>query len=326
MICGVADVAALPVLRRNDMPTKKRAASHDVSRLKILAAGGEDPYREYVAALLASGDRMAREAALEALIERPLPKMREQLRALYFDIDADSEKRDPGAHVRTGIAQVLVAGEDPRDIDIALRAVDTREKSMGADCTANLRALGLRIIAKANPELFPFVAVEHVNDSSTFSPEPANTALQLLASTGHEASVYQWIVTGVHEPALLEAAIDLLHDAPALVMSRCLAQLTRDAIESQDEPLLTKLAETIVEREFEDAYASLASVLDSPVSKELYGYLALLLAGTNRPPLLAILGEQMERDIRRRPAIIDALRVRTTPEQAVLLKRWEDGD
>ena len=29
-------------------------------------------------------------------------------------------------------------------------------------------------------------------------------------------------------------------------MSRCLAELTRDAIEKRDEPLLTKLAETIV--------------------------------------------------------------------------------
>ena len=47
---------------------------------------------------------------------------------------------------------------------------------------------------------------------------------------------------------------------------------------------------------------------------------------TNRPTLLSILSEQVERDIRRRPAILDALRVRTTPEQAAILKRWEDGE
>ena len=231
---------------------------------------------------------------MQSRLERPLPRLREPLRALYFDLDREPEKLDPGAHLRTRIARLLLAGEDPRDVDIALRAVDTYEKSMGADSTSNLRALGLKIIAFADPDLFPYVGAEHINDSSVFSPEPANTALQLLAASGHEVSVYQWIVSGTHEPALIEAAIDLLHEAPAIVMSRCLAQLTRNAIEKKDEPLLTKLAETIVERELEDAYASLPSIMGSAISKELYGYLALLLAGTNRPALLAMLEEQLE--------------------------------
>jgi len=308
------------------MPPKKRPASHDVSRLKILSVGDEQPFLACVSELLASGDRLAREAALDALLERPLPQLREHLRTLYFEIDADGQKRDPGAHLRTAIAQILLAGEDARDIDIGLRAADTGEKSMGVDGTANLRALGLRIIASADPDLFPYVAVEHIDDSSEFSPEPANTALQLLAATGHEVSVYQWIVLGMHDPTLIEAAIDLLHDAPPIVMSRCLAQLTRGAIETKDEPLLTKLAETIVERELEDAYPALTSIMQSAISKELYSYLALLLAGTNRPALLSIIDEQLEHDIRRRPAILDALRVRTTPEQAAILKRWEDGE
>ena len=118
----------------------------------------------------------------------------------------------------------------------------------------------------------------------------------------------------------MEAALGLLDEAPAIVMSRCLAQLTRDAIEKKDETLLTKLAETIVERALEDAYASLSSILQSGISKELYSYLALLLAGTNRPTLLAVLEEQLEQDILRRPAILDALRVRTTPEQAAIIQ------
>ena len=87
----------------------------------------------------------------------------------------------------------------------------------------------------------------------------------------------------------------------------------------------TPLGDRIVERALEDAYASLSSILQSRISKELYSYLALLLAGTNRPTLLAVLEEQLEQDIRRRPAILEALRVRTTPEQAAILKRWEDG-
>jgi hypothetical protein len=305
------------------MPKKKRAVSFDASRLKVLAAGEESAYRAYVIELLASGDRLAREAALDALLERPVPKLREQLRALYFEVDGEGEKLDPGAHLRIGAARLLLETGDVRDIDVGLLAAGTREKSMGVDGTANLRALGLRIVAATDPEVFPYVAAEHVNDYSEFSPEPASTALQLLAGTGNDVAVYQWLVSGDHDPGVIEGALDLLADAPSAVMSRSLRTLAARALERRDEALITKLAETIVERGLEDAYSSLSTMMNAPISNELYGYLALLLAGTNRKPLLAILEQQLERDICRRPAILDALRVRTTPEQQAILDRWE---
>jgi hypothetical protein len=305
------------------MPPRRRAAtSVNASRLKVLAAGEEGPFRDAIAEMLDSGDRLTREAALDALLERPLAGLRERLRALYAEADGAGEKLDPGAHIRERIAQLLLRYEDARDGDIGLRASDTYETSMGVDSTANLRALGLKIVAMADPELFPYVAAEHVNDAPDWSPEPANTALQLLAATGHEVSVYQWLVGGEHDPALIEAAVGLLADAPAAVLSRCMAQLARGALARNDEALLTKLAETIVERELEDAYGQLVAIVHGGISAELYAYLALLLAGTNRPALLAILDGEMA-DVLRRPAIVAALRVRTTPEQEAILKRWD---
>jgi len=309
------------------MPPKKRAAAPELSRLAVLAAGAdESTFRDFALELIASGDRRAREAALQALLNRPVDGTRAALRALYVEVEAQPDKLDPGAHLRTAVARLLLAGGDARDVDIGLRAVGTYESAMGVDSTANLRAFGLRIIAAADPDLFPYVAVEHVNDSHAFSPEPANTALQLLAGMGHALSVYQWIIAGEHDAALVEAALGLLDDAPAAVMSRCLVQLTGDAIEKKDEPLLTNLAETIVKRELEDAYPALRSIMQSGVSKELHAYLALLLAGSNRPPLLAVLEEMLEHDILRRPAILEALRIRTTPEQAAILRRWEERE
>ncbi len=309
------------------MLPKKRATASELSRLTVLAAGSDEAaFRDFALEILASGDRRAREAALEALLDRPVEGVRESVRALYLELEGQPDKLDPGAHLRTAVARLLLAGGDARDVDIGLRAAGTYESSVGVDSTANLRAFGLRIIAAADPDLFPYVAVEHVNDSHAFSPEPANTALQLLAGMGHALSVYQWIIAGEHDAALVEAALSLLDDAPAAVMSRCLVQLAIDAIEKRDEPLLTRLAETIVKRELAEAYPSLRSIMAAGVSKELYGYLALLLAGTNRAALLAILEELLERDILGRPAILDALRIRTTPEQAAILRRWEEGD
>jgi hypothetical protein len=308
------------------MATRKKSAatSFNLSRLKILAAGDEASFREAVVELLASGERLAREAALEALLERPVMDLRPPLRELYFALDGNAAKDDPGAHLRTLAARVLLTIEDPRDIDVGLRAASTYEAAMGADSTGNLRATGLRIVAAADPELFPYIAVEHVDDASDFSPEPANTALQLLAGTGHQLAVYQWLQSGWRDPALLEQGLGLLDDVPPMVLARCVARISRDAIEKEDEPLLTKLAEIIVERELDDAYPVLSSIMRSGVSKELYGYLALLLAATNRAPLLAILEQQLDLDIRRRPAILEALRVRTTQEQQAILKRWAE--
>ena len=60
------------------------------------------------------------------------------------------------------------------------------------------------------------------------------------------------------------------------------------------------------------------------VSDELYAYVAMLLAGTNRPALLSILEDQLHRG-RRPNLVVEALRVRTTPEQEAILRRWEDA-
>ncbi len=305
---------------------KKRAASPDLSRLRVLAAGDEEPFAAYVRDVLASGDRLAREAALEALAERPIEAVRPALRSLYHEVDGDGAKRDPAAHIRCGITRVLLTIADTRDLDIGLRAAETYETVNGTDGTSPLRSLGLRLIAVCDPDLLPYIAVEHVSDRSEFSPEPANTALQLLAGSGHELAVYQWMFSREeHEPELVAAAFEFLADAPPTVISRVIAKIMSGALERKDEWLLTTIAEAIVKREIDDAYPSLAAMMEARISDELYGYLAMLFAATNRPPLLAILDEQM-RDVRRRTAITAALRVRTTPEQAAILRRWEDDD
>jgi hypothetical protein len=307
------------------MPPKKRPTTHDVSRLKVLAAGDEAAFAAHVTELLESGDRIAREAALESLAERPLASLRPVLRELYAELASDGAKHDPAARLRSHIVRVLLALADVRDADIAIRAADTYEQATGVDATTPLRSLGLKLVAATAPDLLPYIAAEHVNDQSAFSPEPANTALQLLAATGHQAAVYQWLFTSdQHEAALVAAAFELLAETPALVVARAIGHIMAGALARQDEWLLTTLAEAIVAREMDALYPEFEALLQSKISDELYSYVALLLASTNRPPLLAILDAQMA-DVRRRAAIVMALRVRTTPEQAAILRRWDDG-
>lgn len=272
-----------------------------------------------------SRDRLAREAALEALVERPLPALRDALRELYEELDADGLKRDQGARLRTAIVRILAAGGDVRDADIAIKACDTFEQVLGDDLSWQLRTHGLRLLADASPELFPYFAVEHLDDVHIGGAEPANTALQLLAGTNNHALIYQWLISGEHSPAMVTPVFELLRDAPREVLSRYVERAITIATRTADDALAIVIAEAIVNGEMDARYDALGELMSAKISDELYTYLAVLLAATNRPPLLAILEQQLHGG-RKPRAIEDALRVRTTPEQEVILKRWEDGD
>ena len=308
------------------MPAKKHRATADTSRLTVLAASGDD--RAFAAAaldVLASKQRLQREAALDALVEHPLPAVRDPVRALYFELDEDPLKRDQGATMRVAIVRILRAIHDTRDVDIAVRAADAREIAFGEDIAWKLRVHGLALLAEIAPELFPYYAVEHLDDNAGIDGEPANSAFQLLSAVGHHVSIYQWLISGERPPALVPVAVELLREAPRRIVQRYIATAVEQAIRTDDEPLATVLAETIVRDDIADAYPSLARLMSSKVSDELYNYLAVLLAATNRPPLLAILEEQLHRG-RRANIVADALRIRPTDEQAAILRRWEDGD
>lgn len=119
--------------------------------------------------------------------------------------------------------------------------------------------------------------------------------------------------------------LELIDGTPRPIVQRCITRAFDVALRTEDERLASALAETVVEQEVEDSYPALAALLRAKISDELYNYLAVLLAGTGRPSLLAIL----ERELRRghRPTVIaEALAIRPTPPSLAILKRWEDGE
>jgi hypothetical protein len=270
-----------------------------------------------------------REAALEALAERPIASAREPLRTLYFELDSDGNKLDQGGAQRAAILRFLLEAGLPRDTDIAIRASETTEIVFGDDVTYNLRSLGLRLLARIAPDELPYYAIELLDLAPERPPrddgEPSATAIRLLAATGHLATLYYWLRGPVHAPpnsANLIRAFEAFTSAPPEIVRRYVEQEIAAAIRRQDETLLTVFAETIVELELEGAYEAIGSILAAKISDELCRYLAMLFAGTNRRPLLAILEGQLLSG-RRPKLILEALQVRTTPEQQAVIDRWE---
>jgi hypothetical protein len=144
----------------------------------------------------------------------------------------------------------------------------------------------------------------------------------LLAATGNFAVLYQWLRgPGMESPNLIRA-FDAFSDAPPEIVRRFVDGAVDIAIRRHDETLCTVLAEAIVNLDLEGGYQGIATIMSGKTSDELYRYLAMLLAGTNRPALLAILEDQLFRG-RRPKLILQALDVRPTDEQRAILERWE---
>jgi hypothetical protein len=308
------------------VPTRKPRASVDRARLKVLGAADEGAFLTFVLELLASSQRLDREAALESLVERPVIGARDAVRRLYLQLDEDGAKRDQGATQRSAIVRYLMEHPHPGDADIAARASERVEIMFGEDVTYGLRALGLRLLARVSPDAMPYYAVELLDPPEGHQPrddgEPATTAIRLLAGTGHLALLYYWLRTSGRSSTNLVRAFEAFTDAPPEIVRRYVEQEIATAVRRQDEQLLTVFAETIVQLELDDAYAAIGSLFAARITDELYSYLAMLFAATNRKPLLAILEEQLHRG--RRPSlIVEALRVRPTDEQRAIIERWE---
>jgi hypothetical protein len=155
--------------------------------------------------------------------------------------------------------------------------------------------------------------------------EPAATALRLLAATGNLAAIYQWLIGPGRGSPNLVRAFEAFSEAPPEIVRRYVQGEVAVALRREDETLLTVFAEAIVQLELEGAYGGISMIMAAKISDELYAYLAVLCAGTNRAPLLAILERELHAG-RRPKLIVEALRVRTTDEQQAIIERWERRD
>jgi hypothetical protein len=295
----------------------------------VLAAGDERAFLAFVLELLASPQRLDREAALEALVERPLDGARDALRRLYFDLH-NTPKGDRGGDQRGAILRYLIKDPHPRDVEVAALASGTFEfDSGGADSTFNLRRLALQLLAHVTPEHFPYYCAEHLDDIATDGRaprddgEPAATAIGLLAGFGQLPMLYHWLRRNGPGETNFMRAFDAFTQSPPEIVRRYINEKIEAALLRSEENVCMAFADAIVKLELEQAYPLIGNIMDARISDELYSYMAVLAASTNRPRLLAVLEEQL-RPGSRTHLVIDALSIRTTPEQQAILDRWEE--
>jgi hypothetical protein len=310
---------------------KRRAPDRldaEVARLSLLQA--TDPARAVAWAIeLIERRREHRvlEPALAALGDEPPAAARQPLRARYVDLAEHGDRVDQDCALRVAIVRTLRAVDSRADDDLAEAAIRTVQIRMGVDVAQALRAEGLLLLAESTPERADLFAATLLLDphTSTFSGEPAVTAMRVLAGRGQLLPIWSL----VNRPGVMVGAF-LGGRAPADVLAQAFASLRALPADLQLEALGAHLAhargmgeegeasalvaaEAIVLNELADGYGLLTDLLSETANLNLYRYLVLT-AARGRDPALRTLLERLrrgERDERKR-AVLDEVLGRQT--------------
>jgi hypothetical protein len=316
------------------MPKKRGPDRLDaeVARLRLLQA--TDPAEAVAFAIELIGLRREHrvlEPALAALGDGPPAAARPPLRARYRDLAENGDRVDQDCALRVAIVRALRGLDSRSDDDVAEDAIRTVQLRLGVDVAQALRAEGLLLLTESSPERADLLAAALLLDphTSTFSGEPAVTAMRVLARRGQLLPI--WSVA--HRPEVMASAYlsgrtvaDAL--AQAFASLRALpADLQLEALRAhlvhargtgeEGEAVALVVAEAIVLNELAEGYGLVIDLLAESPNLNLYRYLVLTAARSRDPALRAVLERlgRAERDERKRRVLDEALGPRWRPDR-----------
>ena len=227
------------------------------------------------------------------------------LRELYSYFDTDGSKKDPGGDVRVEVLKVLWELRSTSDIELAMRARATSERTFQGNGEM-IRAAGLALLAVLDP---PRAATEAVlvlgrderdllTASSAMTGEPALTAVNVLAATGESNALLLYVLSGAAPtPEVTAAALKGLSGIDLDVLRPILAGLAG----SEDDGVLMAVGDAIIELPPDPRLKSIVlRLLNSPTRGELYEFIASSIVASRREELIAALLESLPGEMSRK--------------------------
>lgn len=243
--------------------------------------------------------------ALESIGERVRGSDHAVLRDLYSYFDSDGPRKDPGGDVRVEVLRILWHLRSTSDIELAMRARDTVERTFQANGEM-IRAAGLALLAVLDP---PRAATEAVlvlgrddqdllRASSQMTGEPALTAVNVLAATGESNALLLYVLSGAAPtPEVTAAALKGLTGIDLDVLRPILAGLAG----SEDDGVLMAVCDAIIALPPDPSLQSIAiRLLNSPTRGELYEFIASSIVASRREELIAALLESLPKEMSRK--------------------------
>lgn len=243
--------------------------------------------------------------ALESIGDRVRGSDHAVLRDVYSYFDTDGPRKDPGGDVRVEVLKILWHLRSTSDVELAMRARETVERTFQANGEM-IRAAGLALLAVLDP---PRAATEAVlvlgrddqdilRASSPMTGEPALTAVNVLAATGESNALLLYVLGGsAPTPEVTAAALKGLSAIDLDVLRPILTGLAG----SDDDGVLMAVCDAVLELPPDPNLTGIAlRLLSSPTRGELYEFIASSIVASRREELIAALLESLPKEMSRK--------------------------
>lgn len=260
-----------------------------------------DEWRRAVARIMHEGrDLDTVRRAIGMIGDAEDPAFRDELKQKYDWCDAQPEKRDGGGYIRAAIVRALRPISDPTDVDLFQRAMSSYEIDGAMELDGDLRAAGLLAMNDIDPDLAANWAARLVLDPQmTFSGDPANTAIRLLASHGNLAPIFGLVSWGEARTDVLAEGLRNLVE----LQNELLPILVDRYLDNDDEQIILGLFDLLLAHRSRDSWTSaIEHWFRTTTVMDLYGIVAIQMVASRSEPLITMLRNLRELEI-------DAMRV-----------------
>jgi hypothetical protein len=270
--------------------SRKSPHADATAQLSELAALALDPaaWIERATALMESSRHLeVVRTAVKVLEEAADPQLRPVLYAKYEWCERKPSTRDSSGFIRAAIVRALHPIVQPDDLPLLERALTTYQMQGLYELCAELRAVALVAVNDLDPGFAAFFAARFLTDPLTsFSGEPARTAIQVLAAQQQLAPIFGLASWGNAHGEVVGEALRHLTGLPASLVPLLIAHYR----ESEDEQVLLGLFDLLLEHPSRASWKDeIGTFLRTTALLDLYGIVAMQIVASRDEALITLL-------------------------------------
>lgn len=267
-----------------------------------------DAWRQAAASIMHEGrDLDTVRRAISLIGEAEDPAFRDDFQRKFNWCHEQPTKRDGGGYIRAAVVRALRPVSDPGDSELFQHAMSSYEIDGSMELNGDLRAAGLVAMNDIDPDLAANWAARLMLDPQmTFSGDPANTAIRLLASHGNLAPIFGMVSWGQSRTDVLAEGLRNLAD----LHDDLLSILVDRYIENEDEQIILGLFDLLLAHRSRDSWIDrIEQWFRTTTVMDLYGVIAIQLVASRSEPLITMLRHlrETEFDTMRRTMLDEAL-------------------
>lgn len=278
---------------------KKSPHAEAAAQLRELEALAGDPTAQVAWAtqlMEASRQLEVVRTALRVVEEAADPALRPALYAKYEWCERTPSTRDSSGFIRASIVRALRPIIRPDDLPLLQRALTTYQMQGLYELCAELRAAALVAANELDPGFAALFAARFLTDPLTsFSGEPARTAIQILTAQQQLAPVFALASWGNAHGEVVGEALRSLTGLPESLVPLLIERHR----ESEDEQVLLGLFDLLLGHPARAAWRDeIAAFLRTTALLDLYGIVAMQIVASRDEGLIGLLREvsSTERD------------------------------